>query len=60
MREEIMIEITAFRLIVIEVVLFFLITLLVIGLVASYRAARAESKARRKVVPLPERPRRAA
>ena len=55
-----MIEITAFRLIVIEVVLFFLITLLVIGLVASYRAARAESKARRKVVPLPERPRRAA
>ncbi len=53
-------ETTALHLIVIEVVLFFLVALLVMGLVASWRSERALRRARRKAVPVPERPPRAA
>ncbi len=51
---------SALHLLVIEFVLFFLVALLVIGLVASWRSERAQRKARRKPVSMPEHPRRAA
>lgn len=51
---------TVLHLIVMEVVLFFLVMLLVLGLVASWRSERELRRARRKPVPLPEHPRRAA
>lgn len=51
---------TVLHLIVIEIVLFFLVMLLVLGLAASWRSERELRRARRKLVPFPEQPRRAA